>query len=216
MPHAVVHFEIGGQNDGELAAFYSALFGWTTQPVPGAGYTLIDTRGGTGINGGVERRTGPGGSLTFYIQTDDLQAALDKINLLGGRTIRPITELPGMATYALFEDLDGLVIGLVLATGGPAISPAAGRGRAGGLVRDPRRRRGPQPALLHRDLRLAGQRPRRYAMIAPAARTASRAASAWRARPVGDRLRQRRRRGIRARQGRAARRQPGARAEPRR
>jgi predicted enzyme related to lactoylglutathione lyase len=128
MPHAVVHFEIGGQNDGELAAFYSALFGWKMQPVPGAGYTLVDTQGGAGINGGVERRTGPGGSLTFYIQADDLQAALDKINLLGGRTIRPITELPGMATYALFEDLDGLVIGLVLATGGPAISPAAGSG----------------------------------------------------------------------------------------
>jgi predicted enzyme related to lactoylglutathione lyase len=128
MPHPVVHFEIGSQDDERLAGFYSALFGWTMQPVPEAGYTLVDTQGGAGINGGIERTAGPDASLTFYIETDDLQAALDKINLLGGKTVRPVTELPGMATYALFEDLDGLIIGLVLATGKPALGPAAGSG----------------------------------------------------------------------------------------
>ena len=33
-----------------------------------------------------------------------------------------------MATYAWFEDLDGLVIGLVLDTGGPAMGPSDGPG----------------------------------------------------------------------------------------
>jgi hypothetical protein len=129
MPHAVVHFEIGSQDDGQLAEFYSGLFGWQMQPVPESGYTLIDTRGHAGINGGLEKLAGDDPSVTFYIETDDMQAALDKINLLGGRTVTPITELPGIATYARFEDLDGLVIGLVLATtGGPARNPAAGPG----------------------------------------------------------------------------------------
>lgn len=155
MPHAVVHFELGGRNDGQLAEFYSSLFGWQMRPIPDVGYTLVDTCGGTGINGGIEKLPGEDPAITFYIQTDDLQSALDKINLLGGKTLKPITELPGMATYALFEDLDGLVIGLVLATGGAAMGPAAG-GCASGLVRDPRCRRRAQPAFLHRDLRLAG------------------------------------------------------------
>jgi uncharacterized protein len=125
MAHAVVHFEIGGPEDQRLAEFYAGLLGWGMRPMPEAGYTLVDTRGGAGINGGVEKRADGTSEVTFYIQADDLQAVLDKVNLLGGKTDTPITELPGMATFAKFEDLDGLIIGLVL---GP---PDPGRADAG-------------------------------------------------------------------------------------
>jgi uncharacterized protein len=121
--HAVVHFEIGGPDGELLAEFYAGLLGWDMSPISGIDYTLVDTRGGTGINGGVQRRADGSAAVTFYVQADDLQAVLDKVNLLGGRTETPITELPGMATYARFEDLDGLVVGLVL---GPA-DPGAGQ-----------------------------------------------------------------------------------------
>jgi predicted enzyme related to lactoylglutathione lyase len=132
MAHAVVHFEIGGPDDEQLAEFYADLFGWDMAPIPGAGYTLVDTRGGAGINGGITRRGDGTPSVTFYIETDDLQAALDKINLLGGKTQTPITEMPGMVTYARFADLDGLEIGLVLEPRDPgqAIAPTAGNGAA--------------------------------------------------------------------------------------
>ena len=53
MGNAVVHFEIGGPDDQPLVAFYRHLFGWDLQAMPGGGYTLIDTRGGSGINGGI-------------------------------------------------------------------------------------------------------------------------------------------------------------------
>ena len=53
MGNAVVHFEIGGPDDQPLIAFYRQLFGWDLQTMPGGGYTLIDTRGGSGINGGI-------------------------------------------------------------------------------------------------------------------------------------------------------------------
>ena len=65
-------------------------------------------------------------AVTFYVQADDLQAVLDKVNLLGGKTETPITELPGMATYAKFEDLDGLVLGLVLGPADPGRGAPAG------------------------------------------------------------------------------------------
>jgi hypothetical protein len=119
MAHPVVHFEVTGPDDGRLADFYASLFNWRMQPVPGAGYTLIHA-GGAGINGGIERAADGRGATIFYIETDDLQSALDKINLVGGKTMTPITELPGMATYAVFEDLDGLAVGLVLARAQPA------------------------------------------------------------------------------------------------
>jgi uncharacterized protein len=124
MAHPVVHFELSGPDDQQLARFYGDLFGWQARPVPAVGYTLIDTGGG--INGAIATTAAGQGPATFYIETDDLQAALDKINLVGGKTVRPITELPGMATYALFEDLDGLVVGLVLGAGESGV-PTAGQ-----------------------------------------------------------------------------------------
>jgi uncharacterized protein len=126
MPHAVVHFEIGGPDDRQLAGFYSGLLGWGMNPVAGVGYTLVDTNGGAGINGGVEQRADGSAEITFYIQADDLQAMLDKVNLLGGKTQMPITELPGMATFAKFEDLDGLVVGLVLGPADPGRAASTG------------------------------------------------------------------------------------------
>lgn len=138
MAHAVVHFEIGGPDDQQLAEFYSRLLGWSTHAVPG--YTLVDTCGGSGINGGIGNSQDDAQAVTFYIETDDLQAILDKVNLLGGKTVTAITELPGMVTFAKFEDLDGLVIGLVLGPSDPemaqpealqqgaALGPSAGSG----------------------------------------------------------------------------------------
>ena len=77
MGYAVVHFAIGGPDDAPLAAFYGGLFGWKLQPFEGGGYTMIDTNGGGGINGGIGKsRTGEPWS-TFYVAADDLQAVLD-------------------------------------------------------------------------------------------------------------------------------------------
>ena len=135
MAHPVVHFEFSGPDDQQLADFYASLFGWRMQRVPGAGYTLIDT-GSAGINGGIGQVTDARPATTFYIETDDLQSALDKINLVGGKTITPITELPGMATYAIFEDPDGLEVGLVLARGDVAAGPQAAPEAASGVPVD--------------------------------------------------------------------------------
>ena len=113
MGNPVVHFEMGAVDDQRLARFYGELFGWSVQTVPGANYTVVDTKGGGGINGGIGRsQTGEPWS-TFYVEVDDLQAVLDKAASLGGRTEMPIVEVPGMVTFAMFSDPDGLLVGLV-------------------------------------------------------------------------------------------------------
>ena len=89
MGNAVVHFEIGGPDDAPLVAFYGELFGWKLRPFEGGGYTLIDTNGGGGINGGIGKsQTGEPWS-TFYVEADDLQAVLDKAESLGAKTAMP-------------------------------------------------------------------------------------------------------------------------------
>ncbi len=132
MGNAVVHFEVGAADDGPLVAFYGELFGWGLQTFSGGGYTMIDTRGGGGINGGIGKsQTGEPWSA-FYAETDDLQGMLDKASSLGGTTVMPVTDFGGAVTIAMFNDPDGLLVGLVQAADEPSQesepTPSAGSG----------------------------------------------------------------------------------------
>jgi uncharacterized protein len=111
MRNPVVHFEIGAADNQSLGKFYSELFGWELREVS-EGYTLVDTRGGQGLNGGIGRSGTGEPWATFYVEVDDLQAYLDRAGALGGRAVLGITEFPGMA-FAMFDDPDGLLVGLV-------------------------------------------------------------------------------------------------------
>jgi hypothetical protein len=127
-----VHFEVGAAEDGLLVEFYGKLFGWGLQRLA-EGYTAVDTRGGGGINGGIGKSQNGEPWSTFYVETDDPQATLDKANSLGGTTVMPVTDVGGgMATIAMFNDPDGLLIGLVQAAAGPSgedePAPSAGPG----------------------------------------------------------------------------------------
>jgi predicted enzyme related to lactoylglutathione lyase len=127
-----VHFEVGAADDGPLVAFYGELFGWGLEGAPGGGYTMIDTRAGHGINGGIGKSRNGEPWSAFYVETDDLQATLDKANSLGGTTVLPVTDIGGAVTIAMFNDPDGLLIGLVRAPAEPSAAgqpaPSAGSG----------------------------------------------------------------------------------------
>jgi uncharacterized protein len=109
MANPVVRFEIGAADDQPLVKFYGELFGWGLQAVAD-GYTLVDTRGGSGINGGIGRSQTGEPWATFYVEVDDLQGSLDRAEALGGRTVWRAAE-PGMV-FAMFGDPDGLLVGL--------------------------------------------------------------------------------------------------------
>ena len=113
MANPVVHFEVGAADDRPLLEFYGELFGWGLRAFPGVNYTLVDTRGGGGINGGIGKSGTGEAWVAFYVEVDDPQAYLDKAGALGASTVVPVVELPGMATFAMFDDPDGLLVGLV-------------------------------------------------------------------------------------------------------
>ena len=111
MGHPVVHFEVSGKNLDRLESFYSELFGWKTQKAGGGmPYAMVEKED-NGIGGGIGQAPEGNGHVTFYVDTDDPQATLDKAEQLGGKTILPVTELP-QVTIALFADPEGHVIGL--------------------------------------------------------------------------------------------------------
>src|SRR5258707_13835025 len=111
MGNPVVHFEINGPDDELIVKYYSELFGWRIQQIPGMEYATIDTHGGAGINGGIGRSERPYSSIV--VETDGLQGMLDKAGSLGASTTTPVTEVPGVVTFAQFADPDGNRVGLV-------------------------------------------------------------------------------------------------------
>jgi predicted enzyme related to lactoylglutathione lyase len=112
MPHPVVWFEVIGKDGDALNSFYTELFGWKSEPAPAAGYHMLTPEGDQASGGVGTDPSGGDGHVTFYVQTDDLQAGLDKAQSLGGQTVMPPTEMEG-TTIALFADPEGHVVGLV-------------------------------------------------------------------------------------------------------
>ncbi len=114
MPNPVVHFEVMAKGDRKKSQdFYSELFGWHVNPEEAMNYAFVDTHSeGEGIGGGISG-DGPHNSVTIYVQVEDLQASLDKAESLGGKTISPPMEIPGVISLAHFADPEGNVIGLV-------------------------------------------------------------------------------------------------------
>ncbi len=109
----MVHFEILGKDGMKLQSFYSKLFGWEINANNPWNYGLVDTKGGSGINGGVGPTPDGSKLVTVYIEVPDLAACLKQVEKAGGKTIMPPTEIPGAVTMAKFADPEGNIVGLV-------------------------------------------------------------------------------------------------------
>jgi len=121
MPDPVVHFEIMGNDSANSLKWYADMFGWKIEPKSIAGAPEGQTCGfvrpqeGKAIGGGISSADDSTPTVHIYIEVDDLQAYLSKIEQAGGKTIMPPTEVLNMATIAMFSDPDGIRIGLVKA-----------------------------------------------------------------------------------------------------
>jgi len=101
--------------DGQsLQDVYSGVFGWEINADNPMNYGIVDAgETGGGIGGGISAGDGGTRQVTFYIAVDNPQAYLDKVESKGGKTVMPVTEIPGMVILAQFADPEGNVVGLV-------------------------------------------------------------------------------------------------------
>ena len=108
----IIQFEILGQDQAALQAYYTDLFGWKLDTSNQGGYGMTDAAA-TGVTVGVgATRNGSAGGVTGYITVDDIDATLARATALGGNVVMPkFSPGPG-ATIALFADPSGNVIGL--------------------------------------------------------------------------------------------------------
>jgi predicted enzyme related to lactoylglutathione lyase len=108
----VVHVEIPATNVEAAGKFYQDLFGWKIQPVPEMNYTMWESVDGSGGGFPEVSADSPAGQVLVYIDSDDIEADLKKVEKLGGKVLYPKTEIPGMGWFGTFKDPTGNVIGL--------------------------------------------------------------------------------------------------------
>lgn len=119
MGQPVVHFEVVGKDGPKLQKYYADLFGWKVDADNPLHYGMVDGRDNPapenrGIGGGIgEGPEGYEGHVTFYVAVDDVEAALQKAEELGGtRTMGP-EKVMDMIEMGHFTDPEGHLIGVV-------------------------------------------------------------------------------------------------------
>ena len=112
MVHNIVHVEISAKDRKALSKFYADVFDWEITHLDEMNYSTFET--GDGVGGGfnpVSDQTPPG-TVTIYIQTEDVTASLKDVEKAGGVMVSPEMEIPNTGKFGLFRDPQGNLVGL--------------------------------------------------------------------------------------------------------
>ena len=109
----IVHVEIPAANVEGAGKFYEALFGWKIHHDPEMKYTMWEAGAGDEYGGFPEvSDENPAGQVLVYIDSDDIEADLKKVEKLGGKVLHPKAEIPGTGWFGVFKDPTGNVLAL--------------------------------------------------------------------------------------------------------
>jgi uncharacterized protein len=122
MSGRVVHFEIPFDDGDRARNFYRETFGWNVQELPEMSYTMVSSGPTTEmgmpsepgfINGGMmQRDASPATGPVIVVDVASIDAALEKIERLGGKTLVTRQPVGDMGFAAYFQDPEGNVMGL--------------------------------------------------------------------------------------------------------
>jgi len=121
LDHTVIHFEIPPNDVEKIKTFYTSLFGWKIEKVPGGMeyYVIttvpVDEKGNLlrpGVNGGLYKKDQPQQQPVNYIYVESVDEYSKKVESLGGKIVVPKTEVQGMGWFALAQDPEGNTFGI--------------------------------------------------------------------------------------------------------
>lgn len=111
---SIVHFEIPADDIQRAKTFYSNLFGWKIEGMPGMEpgmeYLMIDTFGAPG--GGMMRKMQPDQRITNYIGVPSVDEYAAKVEKLGGKILAPRMAVPAMGYIVICMDTENNVFGI--------------------------------------------------------------------------------------------------------
>ena len=111
--HSIVHIEFSANDPKAAGDFYKHLFGWKIETIPDMDYVTFEVT--PELGGGfldIDEQYFRTGDIIPYINTDDIESTLDRVVSLGGKILKPKTEIPGIGWYAFFADPTGNRVGL--------------------------------------------------------------------------------------------------------
>lgn len=108
----IVHIEIPTQNAKASGEFYEKLFGWQITRDEQMDYTMWEPQEGPGGGFNPLGDAVKIGDVLIYVDSDDIDADLKKVEALGGIIIRPKTEIPTIGWFGMFKDPTGNTIAL--------------------------------------------------------------------------------------------------------
>jgi predicted enzyme related to lactoylglutathione lyase len=111
--HPIVHIELSTRDRVVDAGFYNKLFGWEFEQMPEMNYATFSAEGGPGGGLNPVNENYQAGSVVVYVETEDINATLAKVEQLGGKSLMPPQEIPDVGWIALFRDLTGNMVGLL-------------------------------------------------------------------------------------------------------
>jgi predicted enzyme related to lactoylglutathione lyase len=121
MAPTIVHFEIPSDNIERANKFYNDLFGWKMEKMPGPMEywmfaTSANSKGEQTISGGVIERKMSNEPITIYIGVESVNDYAKKVEELGGKIIKPRTEVTGYGWFAVCMDTENNIFALWEAT----------------------------------------------------------------------------------------------------
>jgi predicted enzyme related to lactoylglutathione lyase len=110
--HPIVHIEFSADDRQAAGKFYQDVFGWEITDYPEMDYTMFEYEEGRGGGFNTVSEENPAGTVMVYIQAEDIEATLAKIEANGGKTILPKSEIPNTGWFAFFSDPTGNTVAL--------------------------------------------------------------------------------------------------------
>jgi predicted enzyme related to lactoylglutathione lyase len=111
MSSPLIHFEVAGKDPAKLQSFYGEQFGWNIDANNPMNYGMVNLSDQVGGGVGPAPEGQPGHAM-FYIGVDDVEAAMQKAESLGGSRVFGPMEVPEGPTIGHFADPEGNVVGL--------------------------------------------------------------------------------------------------------
>ena len=112
----IVHFEIPSDNVERAKKFYNDLFGWKMEKMPGPMeywmFATVNSKGERTIGGGVMERKMPNEPITIYIGVDSVNEYAKNVEKLGGKVIKPKTEVTGYGWFVVCMDTENNIFAL--------------------------------------------------------------------------------------------------------
>ena len=106
-------FEFYSNDPAATVEFLRRAFGWDAERWSDEDYWLLDTGDGPGINGAVVRSGDDGPKTLASCEVEDLDAAVEAVEMSGGTVLSDIQELPEVGRWVQIKGPGGEVLGLM-------------------------------------------------------------------------------------------------------